>query len=244
MKKMIYVFAFSLAAAPLLAAASTCETRVDKHGNSTTAERVKQCLTEPTAEPDNGPVTEVVISDTYSVQFPKKKNKKSKAKAKPVEQKVYSKQASNMEFFDREDYPAFRNDTLPNVSQEEAHDAAMEALRHSKKADKPAKKKKPARKVKAAKKPAAVQAPAPQEYAPVTEYAPAVEQPAATAAPASYTAPTQTPPAKVAQAQALQNDPLYQSYTDNGVAPEGFTEGSVMGPDNFSYNATDPAYQP
>ena len=57
-------------------------------------------------------------------------------------------------------------------------------------------------------------------------------------------AANQASAAQIQQAQALQNDPLYQNNTANGAAPAGFTDGGVMGPSGFGYNATDPAFQP
>lgn len=210
MNKLFYVFLFAFASAPLFAAASTCESRVDKHLDKSTSEKVERCLTEEPEADDEGPVTEVILSDTYSVQYPKPKGKKAAQNAQTT--KIYSTAPVSMEFLDRKDYPAFRNDVLPSMNAEQAHETALEALRGK---QKPAKQSadKPARKTKAAAKPAA-------------------------------SAPTQTPPAEIERAQALQNDPLYQNNTAGGTVPNGFLDGGVTGPDGFGYNATDPAFQP
>lgn len=246
MKKLFYVFALSFAAAPLLAAASTCETRVDKHQDASTSERVEYCLTEDPA-PEETPATEVVLSDVYSVQYPKPKTKK--APAQTQETKVYTKAPTSMEYLDRDDYPAFRNDILPVMNDEQAHSAALEALSGTAPTENKGKKSltKPARTMKAQPE---------EEPAPVTDtasYADYYTTPTAnqttypaynTAQTPAQTVPTQTPAAEIQQAQNLQNDPLYQNNTANGTTPAGFTDGGVMGPSGFGYNATDPAYQP
>lgn len=230
MKKLIYVFALSLLAAPLYAAASTCETRVDKNLDKSTRQKVEFCLTEE-PEPEAEAATEVILSDTYSVQYPKPK----KPLAEPTQQVIekYTPGPVSQEYLDRDDYPAFRNDSLPRLSDEEAHETALEALhRPTAKAQKPARKKaaKPARKkVQPAPAPAAAKTEAalPQQQLPQPQ--PVV--------------PTQTPAAELEQAQALQKDPLYTDYTDQGATPQGFTDNGIY-QDDFGYNATDPALQP
>ena len=230
MKKLIYVFALSLLAAPLYAAASTCETRVDKNLDKSTRQKVEFCLTEE-PEPEAEAATEVILSDTYSVQYPKPK----KPQAEPTQQVIekYTPGPVSQEYLDRDDYPAFRNDSLPRLSDEEAHETALEALhRPTAKAQKPARKKasKPARKkVQPAPAPAAAkpEAARPQQQLPQPQ--PVV--------------PTQTPAAELEQAQALQKDPLYTDYTDQGATPQGFTDNGIY-QDDFGYNATDPALQP
>ena len=230
MKKLIYVFALSLLAAPLYAAASTCETRVDKNLDKSTRQKVEFCLTEE-PEPEAEAATEVILSDTYSVQYPKPK----KPQAEPTQQVIekYTPGPVSQEYLDRDDYPAFRNDSLPRLSDEEAHETALEALhRPTAKAQKPARKKaaKPARKkVQPAPAPAAAkpEAARPQQQLPQPQ--PVV--------------PTQTPAAELEQAQALQKDPLYTDYTDQGATPQGFTDNGIY-QDDFGYNATEPALQP
>lgn len=252
MKKLFYVFVFSFAAAPLLAAASTCETRVDKHQDASTTERVNYCLTEEPEEEETQ-ATEVVLSDVYSVQYPKPKTKK--APAQTQETKLYNQGPTSMEYLDRDDYPAFRNDIMPAMNEEDAHAAALEVLSSQNIPENKG--------TKSLTKPARTMMAAPQEEeatanitdtASYADYTPQPFQQVPDAAnaqaaamyntPAQPLQPTQTPAAEIQQAQNLQNDPLYQNYTDNGAAPAGFTDGGVMGQDNFGYNATDPAFQP
>lgn len=216
MNKLFYFFALSFLAAPLFAAASTCETRVDKNLDKSTSEKVDRCLTDEVTV-DEGPVTEVVLSDTYSVQYPKPKTKAKKSAQSQQVTRVYTSTPVSQEYLERDDYPAFRNDTLPNINAEQAHEAALQALRPG------------AKNAKSTAKPAKKNASKPTRQK---------------AAPAAQTVPTQTPPAEIAQAQALENDPLYQDVTDGGATPAGFTDGGVMGPAGFGYNATDPALQP
>ena len=123
-----------------------------------------------------------------------------------------------MEYFNREEYPAFRNDTLPSIHADSAHETALEALRGEKKSAQKATTR-PKRTVKKQAK---------QKVA----------------APAAQSKPAQTPSAEVAQAQALQNNPLAQDNTADGTVPPDFLDDGVLGSDNFGYNATDPAFQP
>lgn len=235
MKKLIYVFALSLATAPLHAAASTCETRVDKNLDKSTRQKVEFCLTEE-PEPEAEAAKEVILSDTYSVQYPKPKE----PQAAPTQQviKKYTAGPVSQEYLDRDDYPAFRNDSLPRLSDEEAHETALEALHQQAAPAQPAKAKKPARKK--ASKPARKKtqpAPAPAAAAPEAALPQQQQQPQ------QPVVPTQTPAAELEQAQALQNDPLYTNYTDNGATPQGFSDNGIY-QDDFGYNATDPALQP
>ncbi|WP_458401227.1 hypothetical protein [Candidatus Avelusimicrobium sp.] len=247
MKKFLIFVGCAFAAAPLLAAASTCETRVDKMYDKSTGERVQVCLTEEPeiAEDENG--TKVIVSDTHEVQYPKRKAKKQAPVQKEI--KVYTQTPISREYLDIEEYPSFHNDVLPRMSQEKAHETALQAIHDQKEAAKrkaeeekrkaEAKKKKKA--AKKAKKKADV-VPAQSKTLPAaytetyTEPAPAYTE--------TYTEPTAAYSEQVNQAQALQNDPLYQDNTANGTTPDGFLEGGVMGQADFGYNATDPAYQP
>ncbi len=222
MKKLIYVFVLSLTSAPLHAAASTCQTRVDKNLDKSTRQKVEYCLTQEPQDTQADAVTEVVLSDTYSVQYPKPK--KAKAAPQPQVIKKYSTGPVSQEYLDRDDYPAFRNDSLPRLSDEEAHETALEALHQQSTAAQPAKTKKPARKK--AGKPVRKKT---QLSTDLDQTQPAV--------------PTQTPAAELEQAQALQEDPLYANTTDGGATPQGFSDGGVYQSD-FGYNATDPALQP
>lgn len=257
MKKLFSFFVLSAAAAPLLAAVSTCETRVDKHQDASTAQRVEYCLTEEPQEIDETPVTEVVLSDVYSVQYPKQKTKQTASQQQ--ETKTYTQQPISMEYLDRNDYPAFRNDILPRLNDDTAHATALEALGAPQKTSEKKGSKsltKPARQMKAA--PVQPETPEQADSALLsgTQSAPAAPTYMDTNAAAypAYSVPAQTQQqapaanqasaAQIQQAQALQNDPLYQNNTANGAAPAGFTDGGVMGPSGFGYNATDPAFQP
>ncbi|MBR3899856.1 MAG: hypothetical protein IKJ44_06260 [Elusimicrobiaceae bacterium] len=258
MKKFLIFVGCAFAAAPLLAAASTCETRVDKMYDKSTGERVQVCLTEEPeiAEEENG--TRVILSDTHEVQYPKRKAKKQAPVQKEI--KVYTQTPISREYLDIEEYPSFHNDVLPRMSQEKAHETALQAIHDQKEAAQrkaeeekrkaEAKKKKKA--AKKAKKKADVVPPQsktlPADYTetytePAPAYTETYTEPAA-AYTETYTEPTAAYSEQVNQAQALQNDPLYQDNTANGTTPDGFLEGGVMGQADFGYNATDPAYQP
>lgn len=215
MKKLFLFLTVSLAAGSLFAAVSNCQTRVDKHPDASTADRVKYCLTEEPQQADQTAATEVVLSDVYSVLYPKAKTKKAKKEQEVT--KVYKTRPVSTEYLDQNHYPAFRNDIMPTLSEEDAHAAALEAIN----SDKKAKKQK-----KAASKPARTLKASPKKEPKAEKQNP------------------QTPEAQIQQAQALQNDPLYQDNTANGAAPAGFLDGGVMGPGDFGYNATDPAFQP
>ncbi len=266
MKKLFCIFVFALTAGPLLAAASTCETRVDGDPTATTAQRIEHCLTD---EPDPAapPATEVLLTDTYSVVQP---SPQRQASSSTITSQVYTPAAISMEYIERDDYPAFRNDIFPSLSEEEAHETALAALGSSHDPAVNTGKKslrKPAREMKAAPPAVSPDTAAAAYTAPVSytepAYAPSYSQPAAQSytAGGSYTAPAygqsytqqpgtqqiytqpagQAPSAEVQQAQTLQNDPQ-QSTTFGGDTPVGFNQG--IGTDNFGYNATDPAFQP
>ena len=250
MKKLGCFFAFSFVAGSLFAAASTCETRVDKHPNATTSERVEYCLTEesPAEEQDT---TEVVLSDVYSVQYPKPKTKQRA----PVQQvtKVFTTAPVSMEYLDRDDYPAFRNDIMPSLSPEDAHTAALEALGSPVSAKENTGKKslkKPGREMKV---PPQAEVPAVTDTASYGQTYPAYQATPAYQAPVVYgngqTVPAyqqqpgaeQTSPTQIQQAQAIPNDP--QNPVNNTGVPAGF-EGNALDQNNFGYNTTDPALQP
>ena len=223
MKKLFSILALIFFATPLVLAASNCAQRVDKNLDKSTSEKVERCLTEePKAEYD-GPVTEVILSDTYSVQFP---HPKEQAPApKQPQQKTFQKYSPTptaMQYTRRQTYPQFRNDVMPSLNDDEAHETALQALQtqrnnsatgKSAKGSKGTKSAKPARKLprKATAKP--------------TKPAPAVNP-------------------QVQQARALQNDPLSTNPTQDNTVPPDFLDDGVMGPAGFGYNATDPAMQP
>lgn len=218
MKKFLLLAVCSFSA-PALLAASTCVSRVDKNLDKSTAEKIDFCLTEEVDLTEETPVTEVIYSDTQSVQYPRPKTKRQqKSSNKQQTTKVYTTAPVSLEYFNREEYPAFRNDTLPSIHADSAHETALEALRGEKKSAQKATTR-PKRTVKKQAK---------QKVA----------------APAAQSKPAQTPSAEVAQAQALQNNPLAQDNTADGTVPPDFLDDGVLGSDNFGYNATDPAFQP
>ena len=257
MKKFLAFVGCAFAAAPLLAAASTCETRVDKMYDKSTGERVQVCLTEEPeiAEDENG--TKVIVSDTHEVQYPKRKAKKQAPAQKEI--KVYTQTPISREYLDIEAYPSFHNDVLPRMSKDKAHETALEAIRNQKeeakrKAEEEKRKAEAKKKKKAAKKakkkatpvveqPAIETAPYTPNYTASTE-ADSQTYTEPTAYTETYTEPTAAYSDQVSQAQALQNDPLYQDNMAGGTTPDGFLDGGVMGQADFGYNATDPAYQP
>lgn len=106
--------------------ASTCQTRVDKKWDKTTQDRVDTCLYGESD--DDGPQTEVVSSLIYSVYPPNKKKAKSSQK-EPKKYKKYEEQEAFRELIDQDYYPTFKNDFLPEQSDELAHETAIEALR-------------------------------------------------------------------------------------------------------------------
>ena len=224
MKNILTMLAAVLLAAPLLAA-STCESLVDKNLDKSTSEKVKQCLTEEEQAADDTPKAEVLISETYSVVYPKpkekqnqkqnqkqtqKQNQKQNNSKQSKEQKIYTPQKVQNEYLDRTTYPSFRNDRLPLINPEEAHDTVLDALKGDKKptVSKPVKNTKPA-----AKNNQSTQADN--------------EQP-------------QLSPVEI-EANGLQNDPLAQP--SDPAVPAGFEDGGVLGPSDFGFNDTDPAFQ-
>ena len=226
--KNIWIALFTVAVTVPAMAASNCVSRVDKNLNKTTTEKINYCLEEDQTPEPPADTTEVVWSETYSVQFPKPKQKAQEQPAPQTQIKtVPSDTPVSREYLDRQTYPPFRNDTMPRMAPDVAHQMAMEAL-HPSSAEKTDKKQKPAsRHTKAAKPKRHVKS----ASATAAKAAPAADQPA------------QPATAQVQEAQALQNDPLATNPTDNGTVPAGFLDDSVMGPSDFGYNATDPAFQ-
>ena len=219
MKNILTMLAAVLLAAPLLAA-STCESRVDKNLDKSTSEKVKKCLNDDEQTADDTPEPEVLISETYSVIYPQpkeKKNQKQNQKQKQKqnnskqskEQKTYAAPKTQNEYVDRTTYPSFRNDFLPLMNPEEAHDVALDALKGYKKPtiSKPVKNTKPS-----------VQNNQSDEIA--------KEQ--------------QLSPVEI-EANGLQNDPLAQP--SDTTVPVGFEDDGVLGPADFGFNDTDPAFQ-
>jgi len=229
MKKLIALVIALFLITPLMAK-STCQTRVDKNLDKSTSEKVKQCLTEEDQTIDDTPKPEVLISETYSVIYPQPKgSQKQKQKQDPKqnqkqnqqqaskqnnskqskEQKTYSAPKTQNEYLNRTTYPSFRNDQLPLINQEEAHDVALDALKGYKKptVSKPVKNTKPSAKN--------------NQSEPIDP-----EQPLS--------------PVEI-EANGLQNDPLAQP--SDPAVPAGFEDGGVLGPADFGFNDTDPAFQ-
>ncbi|MBR3632594.1 MAG: hypothetical protein IKN49_06020 [Elusimicrobiaceae bacterium] len=225
--KTIWITLLAIAVTTPAWAASNCVSRVDKNLNKTTQEKINYCLEEDQTPEAPADTTEIVWSETYSVQFPKQKqNAKEKEAPQTQIKTVPNDTPVSKEYLDRKTYPPFRNDTMPRMSAEQAHETAMEALQQNA-ADKTDKQQKPAKRNKNAGKPKRqVKA----DNAVSAKVAPA-EKPAA------------APSAQVQEAQALQNDPLATNPTDNGAVPADFLDDGVMGPSDFGYNATDPAFQ-
>ncbi len=160
MKKLIALIAAVLIGMPALAK-SNCQTRVDKNLDKTTSEKIQKCLTEDPVEEDKTPQPEVVLTDTYSVIYPQsksdpkqkqnpkqgqKQSQKQNNTKQTTEQKTYKPEPVQHEYLDGTTYPSFRNDELPTLNQEEAHDTAMQALKGYNKpaVTRPAKQNKPA----------------------------------------------------------------------------------------------------
>ena len=84
-------------------------------------------------------------------------------------------------------------------------------------------------------------APQPQELAPAAAPADAYGD----MQPVTPSYPTDTPPAELAQAQALENNPVSLPDPSAYSMPEDFTDDDLLtGNESFGYNATDPAMQP
>lgn len=228
MNKTAVIFLLAFAAAPAFAA-STCETRVDQHTDATTAKRVEVCLKEEATE-EEVPQGPRVHTEIYSVKYPAQKTKKQNTD-KPAIIKKYKKETVNTEFLDQNQYPIFRNDTWPRLNAEEAHEAALEAIGAQNAENEKNATNKPRAK-KQTKKPARK----------ITQPLPTVPA-QGTAQIEEQFSPAQTSPAQLQQAQATENDPLYQNNTDSGATPAGFND-NLLGPADFGYNDTDPAMQP
>lgn len=106
--------------------ASNCQTRVDSILHKSTETKIQHCLAEDEPQPAEQPKgPEVIISDTYSVVYPKQKQKQAPT---PKETKIYKPVEVQALYMDRDTYPSFRNDIFPQVNTQEADEAAMDAL--------------------------------------------------------------------------------------------------------------------
>ena len=227
MKKIISaVFLFS--ALPVFAA-STCEQRVDKNLHKSTSEKVSLCLTPPEELPPAEDATRVIY---YNASSAKPKVKDAAQPDQNQKPKIYKDQGKpvNKEYIGKRTYPPFVNDVVSSEDEHTADEAALQAL--SVQRDASARKDiKPARKVKTTAKPKVVKKQAAKSSAPA---APSVLMDNGDG----------TPLSEVVQAQALENDPVAQNYTDGGAAPAGFLQDDLMTGESFGYNNTDPALRP
>lgn len=218
MKKLLTALICSFSALPLLAA-STCQTRVDKNINKTTAEKVMYCLND---EPEVTPVTkepEVILANVYTVKYPKQNNQsqtKTQQSAQERTTKVYSPTPVAMRYYQRDVYPPFRNDILPHFSSVSADDTAITALRNER-----LEQEKPARKIVKQKK----------TYTKTKSKKKMVKKVV------SQTATT----VEEKEAQTLQEDPLTTNLTTDAYSQD--FPGISATPADFGYNDTDPALQ-
>lgn len=258
MKKSFAFFILLAAALPGFCA-STCETRVDKHQDASTRERVAYCLTPETESLDNTTGPELVYYGVSSNEPEEETAQQGRRR-----QIYFDKDgvAVSQDYVWTKKFPPFANDTLSEQERLALEQAEKEALEKAQKeaakkaateraplrtpsvieekepvmtaAQLAARKTKPKRFMKEpAQEPASVQTPAePVSYAPDPYGA------------APY--PTGTPQGELQDVQSLDNDPLLQnSGTAGGAAPEGFLDDNLMADDpSFGYNNTDPAMQP
>ena len=109
MKKTFASFFVLFVAALPAVAASTCETRVDRHQDATTRQRVAHCLT-PEPEPPTPAGPELVYYGVSST-----KPKEAVAKTTKPRKKTYFKKkdvAVSNDFVDTRNFPVFTNDSL------------------------------------------------------------------------------------------------------------------------------------
>ena len=112
MKNILTFLLFFTTAA--VAAASTCETRVDSHQKATTKQRVDYCLT---AEPEPVAVSnkpELVYSSTYSQEATEQAPVKTTAKDGYFEEEKIS---IRRQYVGSQQFPAFKNDLLSEQEQ-------------------------------------------------------------------------------------------------------------------------------
>lgn len=128
MKKPFAAFIVFMSAALPAFCASTCETRVDKHQDATTTERVSYCLTpEEELAPAAGP--ELVYYGVSSNEPQFEEEESSAYKQKYLKRKDF---AVAQDFVGTHQFPEFENDTLSErerIEREEAARAAREKAR-------------------------------------------------------------------------------------------------------------------
>lgn len=257
MKKTFAAFFVFVSVALPAFCASTCETRVDKHQDATTTERVSYCLTpEQELPPAAGP--ELVYYGVSSKEPQIDEKKSSAYKQKYIKGNDFS---VAQDFIGTNQFPGFENGTLSERERIEREEAARDAQKKAheetrqqtqatrtvkevsakskeqepvmSKAQLASRKNKPKRFMKEK---------SPETAAQQEESAPAAQDIYADTA--LYE--TGTPQAELQDVQALNNNPSAQPAADaGGAAPNGFLEDNLMAEDpSFGYNATDPAMQP
>lgn len=248
MKKSSILFLLFFAAALPAFSASTCETRVDKHQDATTLERVSYCLT-PEVEPPAAVSGAELVYYGVSGKAPQEETERDAR----YRQKYFDKDgvAVSQGYVDTRKFPAFTNDTLSEQERLALEKAEKEAWEKAQAEEE--------------KKAATLRAPL-RTPSVLTETEPemtkaqlaarknkpnrfmkeaAPQQPAEPEAQAySYDTPD-TPSGEIAQAQAWENNPLEPSAGNaGGAAPNGFFDDNLLDDPSFGYNATDPAMMP
>lgn len=241
MKKTFAVFVLFVGAALPVFSASTCETRVDKHPDATTKERVSYCLT-PEAEPPAPAGAELVY---YGVSGSEPQD--ASARDERYKQKYFDKNgvAVAQDYVGTRQFPAFTNNALSEQERMALEQAEKEAwAKNQEEADKKAaaKNQPPAsaaqdeREPEMSKAQLAARKNKPKRF--MKESAPEPES-------AAQAYSSDTPVNELQQAQALENDPLSSSSGNaGGGAPNGFLDDSLLDDPSFGYNASDPAMQP
>lgn len=129
--KKIYLFSvLLLAGATVIQGASTCETRVDRHQNATTTQRVEYCLNDdPAAAEPEGP--ELVY---YGVTAPDSKKQEKEGNGRSTQYFNGKKVRVNRDYVGTKTFPAFEND----IPSEQAIIAQQQAMVKTARAQKPA----------------------------------------------------------------------------------------------------------
>lgn len=275
MKKTFAVFfMLSTAALPAFCAASTCETRVDRHQNASTRERVAYCLTPEAEQPL--PAGPELVYYGVSSNKPAPQTEEQPVSKKPV---YFDKDGVQVaqDYVDTKKFPAFTNDVLSEqerlaleqAAKEEADRQAKLAasaqapkrLAQSAKLTAPsvlteedekgllARQKKPKRFMKtiAEEQPEPAPTPASSEETVAQAYSvnPYGTPASGDAGDGLMYAPTGTPQNEIQQAYGLENNPnAAPAYNAQGAAPAGFTDPALASDSSFGYNASDPAMQP
>lgn len=127
MKKTVFPFLLTALAAFPLQAQSTCETRVDKHQDATTRERVAYCLT-PEAAPSEEASGPELVYYGVSTHKPAEEAAESSAEREPVFFEEDNKTVAQ-DYVGTRKFPTFANDILSEqdrLAKEQAQKAALE----------------------------------------------------------------------------------------------------------------------